>query len=124
MREPKQDPTSDTVLFNKIEANVGNHYNVTTGKFLCDKAGIYYFSAALFSKQNEYCFIRKNGSSVLVVSENKYVNGTSISYVFYPGTSVVVYLNLGDVMDLGGCTHAETLNQQSSFAGFLLLNTD
>ena len=34
------------LLTKYIEANMGNNYNVTTGKFLCDHTGLYYFSAA------------------------------------------------------------------------------
>lgn len=97
-----------------MDANIGEHYNTSTGKFTSKDAGIYVFSLYLYRRNTESanCRIRKNGLGM--VRGYRYGSTTESS------TSVVVHLNPGDVVDLGDCTAVSSLNFHTVFTGFLL----
>ena len=118
---PRNGPSSGTITFSKVLTNIGNHYNATSGEFTCKYNGIYVFILSLCKdglSDFAYCNIRLNGMDVMEAYSNPSHEG---DYGFYSsGTSLLIHLRIGDTIDLGHCTDAQTLNYRTVFTGFLL----
>ena len=75
---------------------------------------MYKYSLADFA----YCSIRHNGTEVMEAYSNPNVKG---DYGFYSAsTTLYVHLESGDIIDLGHCTAAGTLEHRTTFTGFLV----
>jgi hypothetical protein len=100
-------PSSSTIItFNRVDVNVGNHYDTTNYRFNCPVNGNYLVHAhAQVNGQtattiNTVNFnIRKNAASVSGVYESRYYGGTAPAYVKLEITDVV-YANAGDYLDI------------------------
>ena len=112
-----QKPTGNLVdgvpIFSTVHTNVGNAYDVSTGKFKCIKDGLHLFTFGIRSLTSNYiyCYIR--------------MNKANINYVITDGTydmaSATVYLDLktGDVIDVGSCGNWDKSNFDPYSAYFL-----
>ena len=61
-----------------------------------------------------HCYIRKNGSGVA------YATVPSASGFYHGSASTILYLNRGDMVDVGDCYKPENIDSFTSFIGFLL----
>ena len=99
--------------FEKVLVNVGNAYDIGTGKFTCNKDGLYSFTFIFRSHTSSYvyCYIRLNGENI------NYAIATGAENM----SSVKVYLSLaiGDVVDLGSCNRWDASKVNVSGASFL-----
>ena len=99
--------------FEEVLVNVGNAYDIGTGKFTCNKDGLYSFTFILRSQMSSYvhCYIRLNGENI------NYATATGAQNM----SSVTVYLSLkvGDVVDLGNCNRWNSSKISVSGASFL-----
>ena len=99
--------------FEKVLVNVGNAYDIGTGKFTCNGDGLFSFTFILRSQTSSYvyCYIR--------------LNGADVNYAIASGpenmSSVTVYLSLtiGDIVDLGSCNRWNSSKVSVSGASFL-----
>ena len=99
--------------FEKVLVNVGNAYDIGTGKFTCNKDGLFSFTFILRSQPSSYvyCHIR--------------LNGADVNYAIAAGadnmSSVTVYLPLiiGDIVNLGNCYRWDSSKVRVSGASFL-----
>ena len=109
------------ITFTDIKSNIGSHFNPTTGKYTCVYHGLYFFAVSIYQKNNNHnteCYMRKNGSNVIRAAAN---SGTGHENGFFEGSnSVFLHLNRGDVIDLKGNFRANTMDQLTSFTGFLV----
>jgi hypothetical protein len=100
-------PSSSTIItFNRVDINVGNHYDTTNYRFNCPVNGNYLVHAhaqangQTATTANTVNFnIRKNAASVSGVYESRYYGGTAPGYVKLEITDVV-YANAGDYLDI------------------------
>jgi hypothetical protein len=100
-------PSSSTIItFNRVDVNVGNHYDTTNYRFNCPVNGNYLVHAhaqvngQTATTANTVNFnIRKNAASVSGVYESRYYGGTAPGYVKLEITDVV-YANAGDYLDI------------------------
>ena len=99
--------------FQKVLVNVGNAYDIGTGKFTCNKNGLYSFTFILGSETSSYvyCNIRLNGADV----------NHAIARGAENMSSVTVYLSLtvGDHVDLGSCFSWDSSKVNLSRVSFL-----
>ena len=120
---PAAGPTSNTIKFSRIVANIGGHYDTLSGKFTCQNPGIYAFHLHIYKDSGDkdtYCHIRKN--EVDMVKATAKVNDNTASSFIGSSNSVILYLDLGDIVDLGVCTGIDTFHRgwETSFSGFLI----
>ena len=75
------------------------------------------FSLNLYKKSRAskaYCFIRKNGSVVVIAYSENQID-------FYESSSsTILHLNRGDTVDVGSCYNPDAIHSYTSFTGFLL----
>ena len=99
--------------FSTVHANVGNAYDVSSGKFKCIKDGLHLFTFGIRSLTSNYvyCYIRMNKENI----------NYAISDGSYDMASVTVYLDLktGDVIDVGSCGNWVGSNFHPESAYFL-----
>ena len=104
---------NDVPTFEKVLVNVGNAYDIVTGKFTCNKDGLYSFTFILGSQTSTYvyCYIRLNGADV----------NHAIARGAENMSSVTVYLSLtiGDVVDFGSCFRWDSSKVNLSRVSFL-----
>lgn len=119
--KPKDGPSLGTINFQSLLSNTGNHYSLTTGKFTCGVDGVYFFSVTIVKEStadHAWCYIRKNGQNLVqagVQREDSWNTG------WYGATnSAILHLQSGDIVDLGGCSPANTTYSDSTFTGFLI----
>ena len=90
--------------FSTVHTNVGNAYDVSSGKFKCIKDGLHLFTFGIRSPTSKYvyCYIRMNKANI----------NYAISDGPFDMASVTVYLDLktGDVIDVGSCGNWDSSN--------------
>ena len=94
-----------------------------TGEFTCEYPGIYMFVFHIMKNVGygqAYCWIRKNWSGLIGVQTSVQMD-IADSYIGI-SNALVLHLVRGDVVDLGGCTSADSIysGTETSFSGFLL----
>ena len=118
--------TSGVLRFTDVKTNLGYRYSSSTGKFTCNHPGLYYFSLSLIKARQPTavadwvsCFIRKNGIPMMFAAidptDDDTDNGTYETSAF-----LLVHLGNGDTVDVGICSVASSIDNTSSFTGFLL----
>ena len=115
---PKNGSVAQTVTFQNVTTNAGNLYNSASGKLTCSVPGLYYFSLTIVKMDNAdhaWCYIRKNGQQMVQAGLSGLVGG-------WVGAtnSVILHLQQGDVVDVGGCSPANTMFSDTTFTGFLV----
>ena len=118
---PKAGNTSGNIVFTDIKSNIGNHYDATTGKFTCVYPGVYFFIISLYQQfSNHYteCYIQRNGATLMRVSSDSH--GSVDKAYFQASNNVFVHLDKGDVIDLFTVLSATTMNQLTTFSGFMI----
>ena len=92
---------------------------------MCKHDGLYYFSLHLTKTRVStgadmvYCYIRKNGISQIYTTidpNDSYADAGS----YGTSVSLVIHLNAGDYVDVGGCSDATSIDQYSAMSGFLI----
>ncbi|XP_066267217.1 neurotrypsin-like [Branchiostoma lanceolatum] len=108
-------------IFNIIDANVGGHYDQTTGKFRAPLDGYYmfFFTGHKYSSYDVYIDLIINGS--VYKDQWVYDTGSSDSYDT-ASNSIILHLNMGDEVNLRVHSgyYLSGGGHQSSFSGFLL----
>ena len=109
-----------------LKTNYGNGYSTSTGKFTCYYPGLYFFAlslikerAAHFDADMAYCHIYKSGSSLIYTITDPRDDDTD-NGSYETSAFIVVHLNRGDTVYVGGCSGSTSINGHSSFSGFLL----
>ena len=118
VRNPVDGPTSGTIRLVTVISNIGGHYDTSTGQFTCRYPGVYAFSLHIYKgwySDLAGCYIRKNKANVI----QAYLDPNGNSYLESSNT-VILHLNHGDIVHLGGCNRASTMWEWTSFSGFLL----
>ena len=122
VHNPRDGPASGTIKFISVITNIGSHYDTSSGQFTCQYPGIYVFSLHIMKDSGDsyaYCYIRKNRKNIIFAFSRP-----ANSSLFNGGwNSVVLSLDYGDVVDLGGCTSLNTFygsEIMTTFSGFLL----
>ncbi|KAJ8298861.1 hypothetical protein KUTeg_022921 [Tegillarca granosa] len=112
-----------TVRYNRVTSNIGNGYNVNTGKFVAPVSGTYLFSVTVMGKSgcNEHLDIFKNNDRVGMVRSEKSKDldsGTNV-LVMDVTSSDVVYLKC---FENGACQCLFTYKDYAynTFSGFLI----
>ena len=112
--------------FNTVISNYGKEYSASTGNFTCYYPGLYFFALSLIKERADHahpdraaCWIYKNSNNVMWAYTDP--NDDSTDYGAYEAsTFFVVHLNRADAVYVDACTASGTINQCSSFSGFLL----
>ena len=119
VRRPTHGPVFGAVRFDTTLTNIGDHYNTSTGQYVCEYPGKYVFSFHLYRHPgNNYaeCAIRKNTVNKVWA----YSNPTDDKGYYESSNSAVLYLNRGDTVDVGSCSSPGSMWEWTSFSGFLL----
>ncbi|NXC13624.1 C1QT3 protein, partial [Corythaeola cristata] len=111
------------IIFSSVETNVGNFFDVMTGRFGAPVNGVYFFTFNMMKHEDVeevYVYLMHNGNTVfsLYSYESKGKADTS-------GNSAVLKLAKGDEVWLrmgNGALHGDH-QRFSTFAGFLLFET-
>lgn len=120
---PTSGTVSGTIKFGTMLSNYGSDYDQSSGNFTCEHPGIYMFHFHLYryptsSYSTAQCYIKKNGSNTVIAYSYPY--SSAYGYYYQSSNSVVLHLNHGDVITLGGCTAIGSIYSYTSFSGFLL----
>ncbi|CAL8240834.1 unnamed protein product [Merluccius merluccius] len=112
----------EVLRFDDVVTNLGNHYDLTTGKFTCQVSGIYYFTYHVLMRGGDgtsmWADLCKNGQ----VRASAIAQDADQNYD-YASNSVVLHLDSGDEIYVkldGGKAHGGNNNKYSTFSGFLL----
>ena len=117
--------TSGDLRFTSIKATYGSEYSTSTGIFTCRYPGLYFFSLSLIKRRDSdepdyvYCYIKMNGVNKIrtyIDPNDHYADHGS----YGTSTSLVIRLAYGDRVNVGGCSAQDTIDQYSTFSGFLL----
>ncbi|XP_070543124.1 complement C1q subcomponent subunit B-like [Ptychodera flava] len=84
-----------TVIYNKVYANVGNGYSLSTGKFTCSISGVYFFMMSCMrhaTPHNMYICLMKNNEKLPCV----FVSNSGQRQYGAASNSVIIDLQEGD----------------------------
>ena len=120
---PTSGTKSGTIKFGTVLTNIGSDYDTASGNFTCEHPGIYMFHFHLYryptsSYSNAQCYIQKNYSNQIIAYSSPY--SSARGYYYQSSNSLVVHLNHGDVITLGGCTAIGSIYSYTSLTGFLV----
>ena len=115
--------TTDVLTFDRVEVNLGDIYNQTSGEATVEMAGYYYvtINAAAMANEPVAMHIVVNGNIQASLTRLSTVHGGPDSMA----RSAIVYLNEGDVIraEIGAGTSVYSDEWiQTSFSGFLIVN--
>ena len=111
----------DTVRFDRISSNLGNHYNAGTSKFTCPVNGLYVFSVSVLSGngKNMFAEIMKEERSYAMAwgdKQDNYESGSVLAVITCSsGENVWIRCNFN-----GHRMYGESSYGYSTFSGFLL----
>ena len=113
----------DILLFPTIRSNIGNDFNVATGKFTCRIRGVYLFSFHIMFDDNSgptRIQLKKDGERIVSV----YNDDRDQTYAT-ESNGAILELDVGDEVWLefvrsSGTVHDNSNNHYTSFSGFLL----
>ncbi|XP_042187908.1 complement C1q-like protein 3 [Callorhinchus milii] len=112
----------ETLKFDDVVTNLGNHYDPTTGKFTCSIPGIYFFTYHVLMRGGDgasmWADLCKNGQ----VRASAIAQDADQNYD-YASNSVVLHLDAGDEVYVkldGGKAHGGNNNKYSTFSGFII----
>ena len=88
------------IRFTSVITNIGDHYDNTTGKFVCEYPGTYLFTS--FVRENSYCDFRKNYITIMR---------------FRTSATLIIQLYKGDVVQIANCIYDR---YYTIFSGVLL----
>jgi hypothetical protein len=116
------------LVFPHIIDNIGNGYDIATGKFTCKIPGIYFFSFQISKMYKTLtdlveCFIYRNQFIVVGAREDPAgTNAGNDDGGYSIGVSAALQLDTKDTVYIGGCTGigAVYTDLRSSFTGFLV----
>ena len=122
-RYPSEGQTSGSLKYGTLITDIGGQFTASTGQYICEYPGIYYFEFHLFRSSTPsygyaYCYIRKNGSNQILA----YVQPASncLNGFYESSNSVVLHLSRRDKVDIGDCLRIGIIHSYSSFSGFLI----
>lgn len=117
--------SSGNLIFNILKSYYGYGYSSSTGIFTCRYPGFYFFSLSLIKQRASdepdmvYCRIKLNNDTLVYTRIDP--NDDHADYGSYgTSTSIIIRLANGDRVYVGGCSSANTIDQYSTFSGFLL----
>ena len=116
-------PSSNTIItFNRVDVNVGGHYDTSQYRFNCPVSGNYLVKAhaqtngQTATTSNTVNFnIRKNGTSVSGGYESRYYGASAPAYIKLEIIDVV-YANAGDYLDIHALINATSLSLEYNAA--------
>ncbi|XP_045164085.2 complement C1q-like protein 4 [Mercenaria mercenaria] len=112
--------SSHPLKFTTVRFNSGNMFNMSSGKFVCKRAGLYFFSTTIVREPGitqSYCSIVVNHVNLQTT-----VGYGSSTTGYSSGSTVLVYhLNIGDRVFVDDCYGADHIAWTSSFSGFLIV---
>ena len=110
-------PVSGVVLFNTVAHNIGGHYNSSTGRFTAPIAGSYLFTETngLGSNTTRIVDIRLNGN---IINRSE-LSTVTYGYIWLTST-VVVYMNVGDYVDVNVGSGTANFEFLAGFSGWFL----
>ncbi|XP_032888486.1 complement C1q tumor necrosis factor-related protein 3 isoform X1 [Amblyraja radiata] len=111
------------IIFSSVETNVGNYFDVMTGRFSAPIAGVYFFIFNMMKHEDveeTTVYLMHNGNAIITMfsSESKGKHDTA-------GNSGVVKLDTGDEVWLrmgNGALHGDH-QRYCTFSGFLLFES-
>ncbi|KAL4230263.1 hypothetical protein ACF0H5_010649 [Mactra antiquata] len=117
-------PVSDQVFrFTRVDLNIGNGYDSTSGVFIAPRPGLYHFNVHI-------CIQAGYGANFAIVVNNDMIGGSYIENKHYftcTSASAITTLTKGSrvwVKSTYGCGHCrlyqDTQERRNSFSGFLL----
>ena len=95
------DPYTD-IRFTSVITNIGDHYDNTTGKFVCEYPGIYLFTS--FMQESPYCNFKKNYNTIMS---------------FRTSATLIIQLYKGDIVQIADCGYRKYM-YGGTFSGVLL----
>lgn len=114
------------LTFDSLKTNYGDCYSTTTGKFTCIYSGLYFFALSLIKERANhsienmaYCYIYKNDKKLMYTQTDPRDDDTD-NGSYETSAFLVVHLNQGDKVYVGWCSGQTSINEHSSFSGFLL----
>ena len=118
---PSDGSASGIIKLDTEITNIGSDYNKHSGQFISQHPGIYVFNLNIykdFNANDAGCYIRQNGSGKVWTYSNPH--SSSDGGLYESSNSVILHLDRGERIDLGGCRKANTMYYWTSFSGFLL----
>ncbi|XP_070568378.1 complement C1q tumor necrosis factor-related protein 3-like isoform X2 [Ptychodera flava] len=109
------------VTYQKIYTNMGNGFNIGTGKFTCSVSGVYFFMISANRKNDQSLFmcLMKNDEQLPCI----YVAHSANRYHGSASNSVIIDLQHGDevwVRLASGYALYSNVNEYTTFTGYLL----
>ncbi|XP_070543123.1 complement C1q subcomponent subunit B-like [Ptychodera flava] len=111
-----------TVIYNKVYANVGNGYSLSTGKFTCSVSGVYFFMMSGMRRPTShilYICLMKNNEKLPCV----YVHNSGQRQYGSASNSVIIDLQEGDEvwvrLSSGRALYSDN-DEYATFTGYLL----
>ena len=113
----------DTVIFDGVVSNIGNHYNPSNSTFTCPINGVYAFFSALASQVGYYmgADIMHNSDDLTTIAgdEAGLIQGSNFAVILCnQGDTVFIQAEFSDDHRLFG----DDQRKYSTFSGFLLYN--
>ncbi|XP_033035199.1 complement C1q tumor necrosis factor-related protein 3 isoform X5 [Trachypithecus francoisi] len=111
------------IIFSSVETNIGNFFDVMTGRFGAPVSGVYFFTFSMMKHEDVeevYVYLMHNGNTVFSMYsyETKGKSDTSSNHaVLKLAKGDEVWLRMGN-----GALHGDH-QRFSTFAGFLLFET-
>ncbi|XP_069076719.1 complement C1q tumor necrosis factor-related protein 3 isoform X2 [Pleurodeles waltl] len=111
------------IIFSSVETNIGNFFDVMTGRFSAPVAGVYFFTFSMMKHEEVdevYVYLMHNGNTIISMHSYEAKGNQDTS-----GNSAVLKLSKEDEVWLRmgtGALHGDH-QRYCTFAGFLLFDT-
>ena len=111
----------DTVIFDGVVSNIGNHYNPSTSIFTCPINGVYAFFSSITSQEGYFMFadIMHNSDDLTTVAadDDGLIQGSNFAVILCnQGDTVFIQAEFADDHRMYG----DSQRKYSTFSGFLL----
>ncbi|XP_060574169.1 uncharacterized protein LOC132731888 [Ruditapes philippinarum] len=107
--------------------NTDHVFNLSTGEFICTRAGVYFFTTTIVREpgiKEAFCEIRitRRNSNNIIATQITVGQASSTSGYASGTNSLVYHLNVGDKASLSYCHGIDHMHLSSSFSGFLIVS--